>query len=252
MKGGFKAVLTRANLAFVQKYVETMNARLSFQHAHPNYHGKNAGVRGHELLGRPAVQAAIEVQRHQVAGELQVTPGEVLRRMMLIGYANPKGMLDEAGKIRDLKDMPDELALAIAEIKVLRTVTYGEGENQITQQVIAYKFWNKPKMLDSLAEHLNLFRGQRSRLPLEDMEPEEIERLTKANEEAIAALQHASRSSRKAVVRAVAKSTEAVNADLAAAEAKESRQLASARPNGGNGAKAPNGKGNGHGGNGHA
>lgn len=243
MPRGRGASITLKELAFVEKYVETMKAIESARHA--GY--KSPERAAFKLLRRRGVQAAIDVRRHEISADLDVTPAEVITRMMHIGYADPAGLLDEEGKLLPLRSMPKELRLALAEVRIMKTeveveiVEAEEGKPlkvgiTTTHKLVACKFWDKPKMLNSLAEHLNLFSGGRQKHPLEDMSLEDLARLAAANEAAIEAIEGASASSRRSVLKGVEKSTVAAIA----------HETAPAKPSG-NDSKKPNGKGNGHG-----
>lgn len=234
---GRGASITTKELAFVEKYVETLKPTESAIHA--GY--KSPRTTAYALLRRPGVQAAIEIRRHQIAGDLNITPSEVIRRMMLIGYADPAGILDQEGKLLPMQSMPKEIRLALAEVRIMKTdvevevLEVDKDKEPVrlgittTHKLVSCKFWDKPKMLNSLAEHLNLFSGGRQKHPFEDMTIEELERLSAANEAAIEAIEGAAASSRKSLLKAVAKSS-------AAAMAEDPKP---------NGAKKPNGKGNG-------
>lgn len=232
--------ITPEDIAFVEKYVETMNVELAYQSSRPDYKGKHARRMGYTALQRPSVRAAIEARRMQVSAELNVTAGEVIRRMMYIGYCDPQDFVDAQGHWLGIRDIPREARLAISKIKVMkeeveRTVTE-EGkatvETVTRYRVLEYGMWDKTKMLNSLADHLNLFGGGRPKHPIEDMSIEELERLSDANEEAVRAIEGIRDKSRKSVMD-VARKT-------AAAEMAEPVKPATG--------KKTNGKGNGTGG----
>lgn len=242
-----KDALEQVDLAFVEKYVETLKPEEAYKYSRPEYKGKNAQNLGYETLKRPSIIAALEVRRRQVAAELNVTATEVIKRMMFIGYVDPADMLDGEGRLLPVKSMPRDVRLALASTKVLKTevhveiVEAEEGKPlkvgiTTTEKLIEVKFWDKVKMLNSLAQHLNLFRGGRTRHPLEDMSLEEIRALTAANEAAVAAIEGASASSRKSLMKAVAKSTREAMAEVEAPAESEPKKT--------NGKS--NGKGNGH------
>lgn len=244
-----KDALERADLAFVEKYVETLNPGEAYKYSRPDYKGKNATGRGYETLQRPAIIAAMQVRRQQVASQLNVTATEVIKRMMFIGYVDPADMLDAEGRLLPVRSMPKDVRLALASTKILKTEVHVEiveaEEGQplkvgitTTEKLIEVKFWDKVKMLNSLAQHLNLFRGGRTRHPLEDMSLEEIRSLADANRAAIAAIEGASASSRKSLLKAVAKSTAAVMAEVAVPKAEPEPKKTNGKGNG---------KGNGHG-----
>src|SRR6266705_3105385 len=207
------AILSLKEMAFVEKYIETLNPRASAEYA--GY--KCPGIVCYQVLRRRPVQAAIEVRRLQVSAELNVTPAEVIRRMMYIGYCDPKDFQDEQGNWLPINQVAKEARLAISKIRVLRqdvevertTTQDGKATVQTVTttrfKVLDYTTWDKVKMLNSLADHLNLFGGGRPKHPIEDMSLEELERLTTANEEAVRAIEGISEKSRKSVLKAAQK-----------------------------------------------
>jgi len=223
-----RAVLGHQDLAFVDKYVETMRVEEAYKFSHPDYHGKNAYTLGHATLRRFAVQAAIEVRRAQVAAEMDVTPAEVIRRIMLLGYSDPAQLVGKDGIYLSVATLPESARLAIQSVKVLRTTTQSEGGVTITDQVLLYSLHNKQVALDSLWD--KLFKGHRK--GNDKMTDEELERQIEANEAALEAIMVAKKSSK--LVKSMAKATQVALAE----EGKDAKPALK-----GNGAK----KGNGHG-----
>jgi hypothetical protein len=113
-----KRTIGPLELRFVEKYVETLSVGRAYTFA-ADYHGPHATKLGLKWLARPEIQAAIEVRQHEVAAEMKVTPQEIVRRMMLIGYANPQALVDESGNYLSLKALPEDVALALSSVKVL-------------------------------------------------------------------------------------------------------------------------------------
>ncbi len=226
-----RAILSFEDLAFIEKYVETLNPEASYKHAHPTYKGPNARQLGYHTIRRYAVQAAIEVRRSQIAAEMNVTPAEVIRRIMLLGYSDLAELAGQDGNYLSVKDLPESVRLAIQSVKVLRTtVQSNEGGITITDQVLLYTLHNKQAALDSLWD--KLFKGLRG--GDKGKTDEQLEREIKANEEALEAIT-AARARADKLRKTVAKTSQAALAEAGQPEG----------PKKGNGTKKGNGKGNG-------
>lgn len=223
------AVLTARDLAFVEKYVETMNATEAARAAGQ----KNPQVHGYQTLRRASIQSAILARRQQVAAAFKVTPSEVIRRIMLIGYTDPIELLSkESGReteLLPLHKLPVEMRLALKRIKVLKREVESEGGITVTTSIVQYDLLNKQLALDSLWDKLY---AKPAGGASDDLSEEQLEELIRANEVAIQAIQGASKSSAKAIKRAVDKTSSLVLVE-------------EDKPKG-NGQKKGNGKGNSH------
>jgi len=85
-----------------------------------------------------------------------IDPDRALREAARLAYSDVRMLFDEDGKLKPVKDWPDELAAAIGGIEVLkRNVDSHDGR---TDDVIKVKVWDKGKALEMLMKHLNLFK----------------------------------------------------------------------------------------------
>lgn len=217
LPGKPRNTLSQKDIIFIDKYVETMSPEAAYKASHPNYKGKWAKRLGWQELQRGPIRSAIEVRRMQVSAELNVTPAEVIKRMMFIGYCDPQDFTDPEGHWLGIRQIPKEARLAISKIKVMKEdveverITTVEGKATVETvttthyRVLEYGMWDKVKMLNSLADHLNLFGGGRPKSPIEDLSIEELERLTAASEEAVRAIEGIAEKSRKSVMEAARK-----------------------------------------------
>lgn len=240
--GKAPGLLSETDLKFVDKYVETLSPGKAYSYA-LDYQGPLAAKQGHKLLQRPAIQAAIEVRRMQAAGEANVTPARVMARAALIAFADLRMMFDDEGKVKDIKNLPDEIGLALRSVKVLKTTRASANDVSITFQILQYSLRDSDAMLKWLGEAVGVgkLKGPEG---YENMSVEELERVYQANEEACRAIEGARQRATTIMQKAVAKAS----AKILAEDAKE----AAPKKNGANGSAKPNGKGkpNGNGSNG--
>lgn len=78
-----------------------------------------------------------------------------LSELACIGMADPREAVDEAGNLRDLKDMPEHLARAVSSIKVHRQRS-PEG-SQTKAETVEIKFWPKVEALRLIGQHRRMF-----------------------------------------------------------------------------------------------
>ena len=83
-----------------------------------------------------------------------IDPDRALREAARLAYSDPRELFDPEGKLKPVKDWPDELAAAIGSVEVVkRNVDSADGK---TDDVIKVKVWDKPKALEMLFKHLGL------------------------------------------------------------------------------------------------
>lgn len=88
-----------------------------------------------------------------------IDPDRALREAARLAYADVRELYDENNKLKPMKDWPDELAAAIGGVEfVRRNVEGGDGHSD---DVIKIKVWDKPKALEMLFKHLDLFSPEK-------------------------------------------------------------------------------------------
>ena len=91
-----------------------------------------------------------------------IDPDRALRTAAHLAYSDIRQLFDAEGKLRPVKDWPDELASAIGGVEVVRR-NVDSGDNK-TDDVIKVKVWDKPKALEMLFKHLDLFSAEKHNL----------------------------------------------------------------------------------------
>ena len=83
-----------------------------------------------------------------------IDPDRALREAARLAYSDVRMLFDEEGRLKPVKDWPDELAAAIGGIEVLkRNVDSHDGR---TDDVIKVKVWDKRAALEMLFKHMGL------------------------------------------------------------------------------------------------
>lgn len=96
-----------------------------------------------------------------------IDPDRALREAARLAYSDVRQIFDEGGRLLPVQDWPDELAAAVAGIEVLkRNVTSGDDK---TDDVLKVKVWDKPKALEMLFKHLDLFAAEKVKVEVTDL-----------------------------------------------------------------------------------
>jgi hypothetical protein len=104
----------------------------------------------------PLVVAYIRKEQQAIAERSRIKGDRVLEELAHVALFNPQDLLGPDGSVMKLKEMPANVARAIASMKV----TYGEepdGEGGYTQvKHVDLKFWSKLGALQQIADILGL------------------------------------------------------------------------------------------------
>ena len=87
-----------------------------------------------------------------------IDPDRALREAARLASSDVRQLFDEKGNMLPVKEWPDGLAAAIGGIEVVRRNV--DSADDKTDDVIKVKVWDKPKNLEMLFKHLNLFKEQ--------------------------------------------------------------------------------------------
>jgi phage terminase small subunit len=149
------AGLTTRERTFVEHYIISLNATKAALAA--GYGSKGAAVRGHELLGRPAVAKAVAALVAERAG---VTGSHVLARLGSIVNTNVDDVMevrDGIVVVKDTSELSPEALIAVA--------GYEERVNERGHRVIIPKLYSKIDALSLLAKILGMRRSPTSEAP---------------------------------------------------------------------------------------
>lgn len=146
--------LTANQRLFVDQYLIDRNATRSYLGAYPSVKtAETAGVNGNRLLRNAKIQAAIDSALGAQQKRLEISADRTLLETARIAFVDIRKLFDESGALKDTVDLDDDIAAAIASVKV-RRVRGADGE---WRDVPEYKFWDKNAALDKLGRHFKLF-----------------------------------------------------------------------------------------------
>lgn len=103
------------------------------------------------------VARAIDEAMKRRAARVEVTVDDVLRELLCFARTDIGQAFDEQGRLKALKDMPEEVRRAISGIET-EELFGGSGEDRVEiGQVRKIKFWDKAKGLELLGKHLKMW-----------------------------------------------------------------------------------------------
>lgn len=102
----------------------------------------------------PQVKRAAENRLRKYVEEM-VDPDRVLAEIARVAMSDPTALYDRMGKLRPMTEWTEEARAAVASLEIVkRNLASGDGE---TDEILKIKVWDKPKCLEMLAKHLQLY-----------------------------------------------------------------------------------------------
>lgn len=107
------------------------------------------------LMKNKNILSLIGFKMSQRLSKYRISADRVVQELAHIGLFNMKSLLDAQGNVRQLKDMPDEVSVAIQSMKVTSRKDKDGNETECT---VDLKFWNKLEALTLLCKHLGILQ----------------------------------------------------------------------------------------------
>jgi phage terminase small subunit len=143
---------------FVGEYIKDLNATQAAIRA--GYSARSANELGTRLLAKPHVRAAVEAAKRQRADRVKVQADDVVRELMLLATADVSQAFDEQGRLKPLKDIPEQVrrSICVLEAKIESGGARGTagGAKAYSGQVATLR-WDKMRAIELLGKHLRLF-----------------------------------------------------------------------------------------------
>ena len=146
--------MTPKQAAFVREYLIDLNATQAAARA--GYSAKTANEQGNRLLSNVSVRSAIDVAIQARANRLEISADRVLIELARIAFFDPRRLLKEDGRPKQLHELDDDCAAAIAGLDVLEEFE-GSGEDRVQIGVVKkYKIADKNTALTNAMKHLGM------------------------------------------------------------------------------------------------
>ena len=139
--------------AFVANLVQGMPQQTAYLKA--GYKTKCPEVSASKLVRNPKVEARLAYKRAQLAIKYDVTAERVVAELAKVGFANVKRYLDKSNEVKDLSELPDDVAAAVESVQT--DIRHDSGDSKGYTEKVKLKLHSKLQALDQLGRHLGLF-----------------------------------------------------------------------------------------------
>lgn len=150
--------LTPLQHQFVREYLVDLNAAQAAIRA--GYSAKTASRIGPNLLGKPNVAAAIQIEKDKRSKRTEITADMVLKELAKIGFCNLDDFLEISDTGTPLIDFSRADRDKMAALSEVTQDTYFEGGGEEAKEVkkTKIKLQDKVKSLQLIGNHLGMFR----------------------------------------------------------------------------------------------
>lgn len=140
---------------FCEEYLIDLNATQAAIRA--GYSKSSAKEIASENLTKPNIQQYLSNRQKELQEATGITQKRVLEEYAKIAFADIRDVYNEDGSLKNISELSDEAAAALAGIET-DEIFEGYGEERIQTGISKkIKRWDKVKALDSLGRHLGIF-----------------------------------------------------------------------------------------------
>jgi len=107
---------------------------------------KTLHPRASTLMSNSNVATRVATLQKAAADEVVVDRNRLLREMLRLALADPRGLVDAKGDLKNLGELDDDIAAAVASVEVDK-----DGK-------LKYRLWDKGAAQEKLAKFLGLYR----------------------------------------------------------------------------------------------
>ncbi len=141
--------LTPAERRFVGEYLVDFNATAALMRCGWSPHTANQN--SVYFLRKPHVRAAIEKGIKRMEAHNVVSATRILEEVLRIATADPRRAMNDDGSMKQLQELDEDTARAVASLEVVTKPGRGDEPPTITHKL---KFWDKGKATDTLLKSL--------------------------------------------------------------------------------------------------
>lgn len=158
--GSAKKPLTPKQAKFVEEYLIDLNATQAAIRA--GYKPHKARQMGSENLSKPDIAKAIQEQMEARSKRTEISQDRVLQEYAKLAFLDPRKFYDEAGRLIPIRQLPEDVAAAIAGMDVFSEKIGEKDGVPEYAEVRKIKIADKKGALDSVARHLGMFNDKLS------------------------------------------------------------------------------------------
>lgn len=141
---------------FVDEYLIDLNAKQAAIRA--GYSEKTAQEQSSRLLSNVKVSAVIQEAMQARQARTHVTQDRVLLELARLGLSDIRSAFTEAGHLKSIHELGDELAPAVSSVKVVTRpgAEVDKNGNREVEYVHEIKLWDKNSAIDKLMKHMGI------------------------------------------------------------------------------------------------
>jgi phage terminase small subunit len=146
--------LTAKQERFCEEYLIDLNASQAAIRA--GYSPKTAGQIGEQNLKKLEIQTRITELKQGRSERTNIQAEIVLSELAKIGFSNIQDYIEEGNSIKDLSQIPREMAASVKSIKQVVT-EWGSGDHAGTKTSVTFELYDKLGALEKIGRHLGIF-----------------------------------------------------------------------------------------------
>jgi phage terminase small subunit len=151
--------LSKKQETFIAEYLTDLNATRAYIAA--GYSQNGAAQSASKLLTNAKISAEISRKQGKRLEKLEITADRVLSEIAKLAYYDPRNFLESDGSMKQIKDIDDVTAMAIAGLEVCELFE-GTGDQKHAYGLLKkIKLADKGQNLERLGRHLKLFTDKK-------------------------------------------------------------------------------------------
>lgn len=147
--------MTPKQQKFVEEYQKDLNATKAAQRA--GYSAKTAYSAGQRLLKVVEICEALNTATDKRTERAGVTADRVIQELAVIAFSDIRSLFDKKGRLKDIVDLPEQVARMLASVEVTKEKTTRDGKTTTEESVSKVRSWDKLKALELLGRHMKMW-----------------------------------------------------------------------------------------------
>jgi len=147
--------LTEKQKRFCNEYLKDLNGTQAATRA--GYSKKTANEQAARMLAKVSIQEYLQKRMKDRSERTEITQDRVLKEMARIAFFDTRKLFDDEGNLKNITDLDDDTATAIAGLDVVSFYRKGNEKELLREITSKIKVVDKKGALDSIMRHLGMF-----------------------------------------------------------------------------------------------
>lgn len=147
--------LTQKQETFCQKFVELGSISDAYRAAYnvANMKGDTINNKAYILSNKGDIRARVEELQKAAQKRNELSIDRIIQELMHISFFDPADLFDENNNLKEIKDLPESVRRAIAEVKVEELVL----NKEVSKKKTTVKMYSKLDSIEKFAKHLGFY-----------------------------------------------------------------------------------------------